>query len=51
MSNDKVNWKRARVDAAISEMQGIRANSHDKDDRVLERYPRNDSCRKKTLTR
>ena len=51
MSNDKVNWKRARVDAAISAMQGIIANSHDKDYRVLERYSSYDSCRKKTLTR
>jgi hypothetical protein len=34
MSNDKVNWEQARVDAAISAMQGIIANSHDKDYRI-----------------
>lgn len=47
MSNDKVNWKQARVDAAIGAMQGIIANSHDKDYRVLERYSSHDSWRKK----
>lgn len=47
MSNDKVNWKQARVDAAIGAMQGIIANSHDKDYRVRERYSSYDSWRKK----
>lgn len=46
MSNNKVNWKQARVDAAISAMQGIIANSHDKDYRVQERYSSYDSWRK-----
>lgn len=46
MSNAKVNWKQARVDAAISAMQGIIANSHDKDYRVRERYSSYDSWRK-----
>lgn len=35
--SDKVNWKRTRVNAAISAMQGIIANSHDDDYRVVER--------------
>ena len=35
--SDKVNWKRTRVNAAISAMQGIIANSHDDDYRVGER--------------
>ena len=46
MNNDKVNWEQARVDAAIGAMQGIIANSHDKDYRVLERYSSYDSWRK-----
>lgn len=46
MSSDKVNWKQARVDAAIGAMQGIIANSHDKDYRVRERYSSYDSWRK-----
>lgn len=37
MSNDKVNWKQARVDAAISAMNGIIANSHNDDYRYVER--------------
>jgi hypothetical protein len=46
MSNDKVNWKQARVDAAIGAMQGIIANSHDRDYRVRETYSSYDSWRK-----
>jgi hypothetical protein len=46
MSNNKVNWKQARADAAISAMQGIIANSHDKDYRVRDRYSSYDSWRK-----
>ena len=41
-----INWEQARVDAAISAMQGIIANSHDKDYRVRERYSSYDSWRK-----
>lgn len=44
--SDKVNWKQARVDAAISAMQGIIANSHDKDYRVPARYTSYESWRK-----
>lgn len=46
MSSDKVNWKQARVDAAIGAMQGIITNSHDKDYRVRESYSSYDSWRK-----
>ena len=45
--SDKVNWKQARVDAAISAMQGIVANTHDRDYRVREGYSSYDSWRKK----
>lgn len=44
--SDKVKWEQARVDAAISAMNGIIANSHDKDYRVRERYSSYDSWRK-----
>ena len=39
MSTDKVNWEQARVDAAISAMQGIVANTHERDFRMKESYP------------
>lgn len=47
MSSDKVNWEQARVDAAISAMQGIVANSHDRDYRECEIHPSYNSWRKK----
>lgn len=39
MSNDKVNWEQARVDAAIAAMQGVVANTHERDYRRKESYP------------
>ena len=47
MSSDKVNWEQARVDGAIGAMQGIVANTHDRDYRVCEMHPSYNSWRKK----
>ena len=47
MSNDKVNWEQARVGAAIAAMQGIVANTHDRDYRECEIHPSYNSWRKK----
>lgn len=43
----EVNWKQARVDAAISAMQGIVANTHDRDYRECEMHTSYNSWRKK----
>ena len=40
------DWEQRRYEIAKSAMQGIIANSHDKDYRVLERYSSYDSWRK-----
>ena len=37
--SDKVNWKQVRVDAAIAAMQGIVANTHERDYRMKESFP------------